>query len=118
VDTIAETAAYFEREIITDERLREREKGLDGNNYGMFQKRWADHNYHEEGGESISIVQERNMIALNDILSKDAGKNIVVGTHGTALGTILNLFYKGSRIRKRVDYSIHYHMCHLLKWCI
>jgi len=31
VDTIAETAAYFEREIITDERLREREKGLDGN---------------------------------------------------------------------------------------
>lgn len=62
--------------------------------YGMFQKRWADHNYHEEGGESISIVQERNMAALN-ILSKDAGKNIVVGTHGTALGTILN-FYDNS----------------------
>ena len=42
--------------IITDERLREREKGPDGNNHGMFQKRWADHNYHEEGGESIACL--------------------------------------------------------------
>ena len=30
---------------MTDERLREREKGSDGNNHGMFQKRWADHDY-------------------------------------------------------------------------
>ena len=37
----------FKKEIITDERLREREKGKNGNNYGMFQKRWADHEYHE-----------------------------------------------------------------------
>lgn len=39
MDTIAETAAFFAKEIITDERLREREKGPDGNNHGMFQKR-------------------------------------------------------------------------------
>ena len=45
MDTIAEA-----------ERLREREKGPDGNNYGMFQKRWADHDYHEDGGESIAMV--------------------------------------------------------------
>lgn len=37
----------FKKEIITDERSREREKGKNGNNYGMFQKRWADHEYHE-----------------------------------------------------------------------
>lgn len=47
VETIADTAAFFEKEIVTDERLREREKGPCGNNHGMFQKRWADHNYHE-----------------------------------------------------------------------
>jgi len=41
------------------------------------------------------MVQERNMAALNDILSNDAGKNIVVGTHGTAFSTILN-FYDNS----------------------
>lgn len=42
MDTIADVAAFFGKEIITDERLREREKGPEGNNHGMFQKRWAD----------------------------------------------------------------------------
>ena len=67
MDTIAEAAAFFAKEIITDERLREREKGPDGNNHGMFQKRWADHDYHEEGGESIAMVQNRNIEALKII---------------------------------------------------
>ena len=44
---------FFGKEIITDERLRGREKGTDGNNHGMFQKRWADNDYHEDGGEGI-----------------------------------------------------------------
>ena len=90
MDTIADAAAFFGKEIITDERLREREKGPDGNNHGMFQKRWADHDYHEEGGESIAMVQNRNIEALNEILSDNTDKEIVIGTHGTALSTILN----------------------------
>lgn len=92
MDTIKETATYFGRAIITDERLREREKGPDGNNHGMFQKRWADHGYHEEGGESIRMVQERNMEAFLEILRNNEGKNIVIGTHGTALSSILNYY--------------------------
>lgn len=92
IDTIRETAEYFNKEILTDERLREREKGLDGNNHGMFQKRWADHDYYEEGGESINMVQERNMAALRDILCQQEGKSVVIGTHGTALSTILNYY--------------------------
>ena len=92
MDTIAEAADFFTKEIITDERLREREKGPNGNNHGMFQKRWADHNYHEEGGESIAMVQKRNIEALNEILSDNTDKDIVVGTHGTALSTILNFY--------------------------
>lgn len=95
MDTIAEAAAFFAKEIITDERLREREKGPDGNNHGMFQKRWADHDYHEDGGESIVMVQNRNIEALNEILSDNTDKEIVIGTHGTALSTILN-FYDNS----------------------
>ena len=95
MDTIAEAADFFKKEIITDERLRERESGSDGNSHGMFQKRWADHDYHEEGGESIAMVQRRNMEAFNEILSDNADKDIVVGTHGTALSTILN-FYDNS----------------------
>ena len=36
MDTIADAAAFLGKEIITDERLREREKGPNGNNHGMF----------------------------------------------------------------------------------
>ena len=95
VETIAETAKYYSKEILTDERLRERAKGADGNNHGMFQKRWADHDYHEEGGESLNMTKERNVAALQDILRDNEGKNIVIGTHGTALSTILH-FYDSS----------------------
>lgn len=95
MDTIVDAAAFFGKKIVTDERLREREKGSDGNNYGMFQKRWADHNYHEANGESIAMVQKRNMEALHEILSKNPDREIVVATHGTALSTILN-FYDSS----------------------
>ncbi len=95
IDTIADAAAFFGKGIIIDERLREREKGPGGNNQGMYQKRWADHNYHEDGGESISMVQNRNMEALHMILTDNPNKEIVVGTHGTALSTILN-FYDNS----------------------
>lgn len=92
VDTILESASYFEKEIITDERFREREKGPDGNNHGMFEKRWLDHDFHEDGGESISMVQKRNIEVLNMILENSKDTNIVVGTHGTALSTILNYY--------------------------
>lgn len=93
-DTIAEAAMYFGKEINTDERFREREKGPDGNNHGMFQKRWNDHSYHEQGGESIAMVQERNVAALNEILLDNDGKKVVIGTHGTALSSILNYYDK------------------------
>ncbi|MBQ8038679.1 MAG: histidine phosphatase family protein, partial [Lachnospiraceae bacterium] len=68
------------------------EKGPNGNNHGMFQKRWADHDYHEKGGESIAMVQKRNIEALKEILSQNEGKTLVIGTHGTALSTILNYY--------------------------
>ena len=61
----------------------------------MFQKRWADHDYHEEGEESVNMVQKRNMEALSEILAANQDKEIVVGTHGTALSTILNFYDNG-----------------------
>ena len=84
VDTIADTALYYEKEIITDERLREREKGPNGNGRDMLCKRWADLDYHEEGGESIHMAQERNVAALQDILHVNQGKNIVIGRRSAA----------------------------------
>ena len=94
IDTIADSANFFGKDIITDGDLREREKGENGNNQGMFRKRWDDHNYYEEGGESIAMVQKRNMRALTEILRNNIDKEVVVGTHGTALSTILNFYDK------------------------
>ena len=92
-DTIAEAAEFFGMEIVTDARLREREKGnMSSNNHDMFRKRWEDHTYHEEGGESIAMVQERNIAALKEILASNPDKTVVIGTHGTALSTILNYY--------------------------
>ena len=38
------------------------------------------------------MVQNRNIEALNEILSDNTDKDIVIGTHGTALSTILNFY--------------------------
>ncbi len=92
IDTIADAAALYGMKIHTDKRLRERESGANGNNQIMFAKRWANLDYHEDQGESIHMVQQRNIAALMDILEKNRGKNIVIGTHGTALSSILNFY--------------------------
>lgn len=92
-DTIAPVAEYFGMEIHFDKRLREREKGRKGNgNHDMIKKRWEDFDYHEESGESINMVQKRNIEALTEILENNRDKNIVIGTHGTALSSILNYY--------------------------
>ena len=92
IDTIKDAAAFYYMDIYTDERFREREHGIGKNNHEMFQKRWADHTLNEEGGESIEMVQRRNIEALFAVLDDNQGKNIVIGTHGTALSTIINYF--------------------------
>ena len=92
VDTIRNCAAEHGLEIVTDEDFRERRKGSGGNVYGMFQKRWADFEFAEDGGENLRETQERNVNALFRILDKHCGENVLIGTHGTALSTILNYF--------------------------
>ena len=88
IDTIRLAADFFGMEIRTDERFRERQSGMDAS--GMLEKRWADFSFAEEGGESLGSVQQRNMEALRDVLHLYEGKTVVIGTHGTALSTILN----------------------------
>lgn len=91
-ETVKESAKVHNLDILTDERFRERKKGPNGNEFGMFQKRWNDFDYHEDGGESLNMVQKRNIEALLEILNNYKDENIIIGTHGTALSTILNYF--------------------------
>ena len=91
-DTIAKAAEYYHLQIKTDERLRERKAGKNGNTFELFKKRWAAKNYAEADGESLNSVQKRNIEAIKEIIEIYQDKNIVIGTHGTALSTILNYY--------------------------
>ncbi len=55
-------------------------------------KQWEDFDFKLECGECLREVQERNVAALNDVLKSNMGRNIVVGSHGTALSTIINYY--------------------------
>lgn len=91
-DTIVPAAEYFGKTIRIVEDFHERVAGENGNIKEMFEKRWADFDFCEEGGESLNSVQKRNINALHTVLKENDGKSIVIGTHGTALSSILNYF--------------------------
>ena len=61
---------------------------------GFCKKQWEDFTYKLSDGECLLEVQERNVAALNKVLTEQAGKTIVVGSHGTALSTIVNYYDK------------------------
>ncbi|MBO1264191.1 histidine phosphatase family protein [Proteiniclasticum sp. SCR006] len=90
IDTIRISAEEKRMSIKTDRRLREREKGPGGNTHELFRKRWADFSFHEDEGESLEMVQKRNMEALHGILEEREDQSVVIGTHGTAMSTILH----------------------------
>ena len=60
---------------------------------GFTEKQWTDFHYYLPGGESLSMVQERNIRSLEPLLQVHPDQTILIGTHGTALSTIIN-YYK------------------------
>lgn len=106
-DTIRECAEVHGLEIEVDDRLRERISGRGKNTRELIAKRWDDFTWHEEGGESLKMVQLRNLEALNEVLSSSIGKNVLLGTHGTALSVILNYYdprYDGICFFRMIDF--------------
>ncbi|MDR2558419.1 MAG: histidine phosphatase family protein [Oscillospiraceae bacterium] len=96
VDTVTDFAVKngFGIELIND--FRERKSDSKGNwrdDFVDFMKRqWTDFNYSLTDGECLKEVQKRNINALNDVLTRYKNQNIVIGTHGTALSTIVNYY--------------------------
>lgn len=88
MDTIRPAAEGRNMDIQTDERFRERQCGDFSTD--SLARRWADFTWAEENGECLESVQVRNMEALQNVLQDYAGQTVVIGTHGTALSTILN----------------------------
>lgn len=58
-------------------------------------QQWEDFDYKLSDGESLSEVQNRQIAALNDVLDQYRDKTIIVGSHGTAISTIIHYYDRG-----------------------
>ena len=99
VDTIAPFAQAFQHDITIINDLREWYIGgiwIDcPKEYENFiRKSWGNPSAKIAKGESLTDLQNRNIAAILDILKNNSGKNIVIGTHGMALSTIINHYDK------------------------
>ena len=93
IDTLADFAEKHDFQIECIQDFRERKIGAWLDDFASYSKaQWVDFNYALEGGESLSQVQRRNITALNAVLRKHKNKNLAIGTHGTALSTIINYY--------------------------
>lgn len=79
---------------------------------GFARKQWEDFNYKLSGGESLLEVQIRNIAALTEILKIHKGKRIVIGSHGTALSTIIN-YYDNT-----FHFNQFYSIINLMPWVV
>lgn len=94
IDTIKDFAENVDIEIKIDDDFRERNIGEWVEDFKAFSTRqWEDFDFKIQNGESLREVQKRNIGALSKVLHNYSGQNIVIGTHGTALSTIIN-YYK------------------------
>ena len=95
IDTILPFVNGIGLQIKTIEDFRERKvnSGCWIEDFNTFsQNQWADFSYKLSGGECLFEVQERNIAALENVLVQYQNKSIVIGTHGTALSTIINYY--------------------------
>jgi len=94
IDTVKEFADKNKHEIQLIDDFRERKVGSAWiEDFIVFcKKQWADFDYKLSSGESLREVQMRNVEALKQIVQEHHGKNIVIGSHGTALSTIINYY--------------------------
>lgn len=96
VDTVRDFAETHGLDIGIVEDFRERK--IDSvwieDFHAFSKKQWEDFSYKLSDGECLAEVQERNIAALYKVLEEQAGKTIIVGSHGTALSTIVNYYDK------------------------
>ena len=96
VDTVAHFADSkgLNVEIIDDFRERKVDSVWIEDFKAFSKAQWADFDYKLSDGESLNEVQCRNISALKNVLDKYKERNIVIGSHGTALSTIINYYDK------------------------
>lgn len=93
-DTIKEFADVrgLEIQIIDDFRERKVDNQWIKDMKRFCKRQWRDFDYKLPEGESLNEAQRRNIRALMQVLEIHHGKNVIIGSHGTALSTIINYF--------------------------
>ena len=94
VDTVKEFADEMELPVILVDDFRERkvDSGWIEDFNAFARRQWEDFSYKLSDGECLGEVQRRNITALNHVLATHPDQNIVIGSHGTALSTVINYF--------------------------
>lgn len=94
VDTLEDFARQKGLEITMIPDFCERKVG-DGwiEDFDAFAERqWADFDYKLPEGESLKETQRRNIAALTALLTRHQGQSIAIGSHGTALSTVIRYY--------------------------
>jgi 2,3-bisphosphoglycerate-dependent phosphoglycerate mutase len=117
IDTVADFAQKNNFKIQIVEDFCERKSDSDWNRhhddfFSFIERQWADFNYTSSDGECLAEVQERNITALKKVLVQYKGKNIVIGTHGTALSTIINYY------DNKYDFNDFMEMVNIMPWVV
>ncbi len=114
VDTVEHFAEINNLPVKTIYDFRERKVGNGWiDDFTDFTRRqWNDFSYKLSGGESLAEVQIRNIAALKEVLREYKDKNIAVGSHGTALSTIIN-YYEST-----FGYDDFYRIRELMPWIV
>lgn len=101
IDTVRNFAekSALDVEIIEDFRERKIDNVWIEDFNAFAKQQWSNFDYKLSGGESLNEVQSRNLKALMSLLEKNVDKNIIIGSHGTALSTIINYF------NRKFDYN-------------
>ena len=60
--------------------------------YAACKHAWEDYTYRLEGCETLEEVQKRNIQKLLELVELHRDETIVIGSHGTALSTIIHYF--------------------------
>ena len=73
--------------------------------FGEMKEAWAaeDYEFRIQGGESVLDVQKRGVRALNYIVHRHTGKNILVVSHGRFIRILLSTILVGYNLSRMKD---------------
>ncbi len=114
VDTISDFTEKNNLTIQTINGFRERkvDNAWIEDFWGYVERQWRDFDYKFSDGECLNEVRERNINALEKVLDEHSGKNIVIGTHGSALSQIIHHY------DNRYSHADFMKMVNIMPWVV